>query len=515
MGIESGKRGLSAAQKGLDIVGQNLSNVGTPGYTRQRVDLVTVSSSAYRTRILSSQKELAGQGVEIRSISQVRDSFLDKRFRDENSDFFYYSQKTDILNDIANVMDEYAADDSGLMAALDEISSALQNISGTNSNDTSYANILRTAFSTMVQTLQENQKILDTVADQYHYDLEVAVDDINGILEKITGLNEQISTLSFLNKSNADTGMANELLDSRNLLLDELSQYGDIHVIEESDGSVTVNMCGQTVVEGNRRDILNYFRRNDKTASVSWQRTGDQLTPDSGSLKAMIEMLNGRGPGIQSENEGSEKGILFYQDCLDTLAQTLVKTVNGILPENIDETGNPVPEADGSVTYKKLLGALITDADGNNVFSADAKVTARNISISDDWQNNSAYVIPNGASFSNGNYYLEMEFALKSDTSVTFITGDRVFTGTFMEFITDCHNTCVGDVSFNQGCMDATSAITDELLNQRDSISGVSIDEESANMLIYQKSYQAISRLMTALDEALEIIINKMGLVGR
>ena len=96
-----------------------------------------------------------------------------------------------------------------------------------------------------------------------------------------------------------------------------------------------------------------------------------------------------------------------------------------------------------------------------------------------------------------------------------FYTNGTAFTGTFADYVQDVSNTCAADTSFAKGRLQASGAVSDELLNRRDSIMGVAQDEETSNMMMYQRSYQAMSRLMTVMDEALDVIINKMGLVGR
>ena len=84
MGFETAKRGLTAAQKGLDVAGQNLTNWDSAGYTRQRITQVAIAPDSYRSRYSVSRVGLAGQGVEITGIDQTRDVFLDKRFREES-----------------------------------------------------------------------------------------------------------------------------------------------------------------------------------------------------------------------------------------------------------------------------------------------------------------------------------------------------------------------------------------------------------------------------------------------
>ena len=89
LGFESGRKGLAVAQKGLDITGQNLMNINTPGYTRQRVDQVSVSAYGHNSRYGGTKVDFAGQGVDITGIYQTRNAFLDRRFREEYSDTSY------------------------------------------------------------------------------------------------------------------------------------------------------------------------------------------------------------------------------------------------------------------------------------------------------------------------------------------------------------------------------------------------------------------------------------------
>lgn len=513
LGFETGRKGLSVVQKGLDITGQNLSNISTPGYTRQRVDQVSVGVSSFRSRYAVNTTYLAGQGVSISGISQTRDSFLDKRFREEFSDTYYYNQKYSILSDIESVVDEYASS-SGLSDALNEIFSALQDFSAENADEASCANILCTTFKGITQVLQESISKLDKVSEQQKFDLGVSVDYVNDALSQLAGLNKQISTDMAININNSEYSAPNELLDERNLILDELSRYGNIDVAEQANGSVTVTMNGHTVVSGDQFETINYTQRSDGTVKLSWQSDGKEVKLTSGSLKASVELINGRGPNIQSANETTERGVLYYKDRLNTLARTLADTVNNIIPE-LDADGNIQTDSLGNVVYKQLLGALVQNSDGTFSTSQDVMITAENISITDAWSKDSSYAVFRNGSFAGSDYINQMTNALKVSDQNQFNTNGSIFTGTFSDYIQDISNTCAADTSFASGRLDASAAISDELLDRRDAIMGVSEMEETTNMLMYQRSFQAISRLMTAMDEALDTIINKMGIVGR
>ncbi|MBC8585799.1 hypothetical protein [Youxingia wuxianensis] len=144
LGFETAKRGLTAAQKGLDIAGQNLTNWDSVGYTRQRMTQVALAPDSYRSRFSSSKVGFAGQGVDVTGIGQTRDQFLDKRFRDESGDVGYYEQSSTILNDIQAALNEYnPKNDTGLRASLLSINDALQAFS-TNAYSETHANIVAT-----------------------------------------------------------------------------------------------------------------------------------------------------------------------------------------------------------------------------------------------------------------------------------------------------------------------------------------------------------------------------------
>ena len=511
LGFETGRKGLAVAQKGLDITGHNLMNINTPGYTRQRVDQVSLSAYGYSNRYGGTKIDFAGQGVDMTGIYQTRNAYLDRRFREEYSDTSYYDQKLSILGDISAVVDEMAETGGGLMKAVNTISSALQGLTVDKANDRSYANILRTAFQGMVQTLHEYDNKLNKVAEQQKYDLSISIGEVNRKLKEVAALNKQIMDEVAVDTS--DTGFygPNELLDERNLLLDELAQFGDLSVVEESDGTLTVSMGDRVVVEGDESDKLQYLEFSDGCVSLAWNSTGEEVKFNSGTLKASIEMINGRGPNLQTKHDSPEKGVLYYQDQLDTFARTLADVMNNVLPNNLTEQGEP-----SSIEYKQLLGAVITNESGKTVVTTQSGfVTAGNITLSEEWAAQVDYVFPSSTSATNSQYFTKMNTLLTTNTATEFYTHGQKFTGSFRDFVTDIYDTCVGEESYLMGRKEASAAITDQLLDERDDISAVSKDEETTNMMMYQRYFQAVSRMMTTMDEVLDVVINKMGLVGR
>lgn len=507
-GFEVGRKGLSVTQRALDITGQNLANIDTPGYTRQRVDLFAVSGDVFRTRMATPRSQFAGQGVDISGIAQTRDSFLDRRFRESYADVSYHAQAGNILDSISAAVDEIGG--TGLHDAFDQLIKAVKD-NQDNANSSTFANLLRTNFKSITQLMQQFDNQLTTVTEQYRDDLEIAVDDVNMILEKISGLNQSIAENMASSTLDRGTGYGpNELLDQRNLLLDELAQYGNITTSEQKDGTVEVKMNGQKIVYRDERTKRFEFDRmsfqsqdNQGTVSLSWQSTGKAASLGSGALKASVDYINGRGPGAVNGNETMDKGILYYRDKMDSLAQVFANTVNRTIPDATSPTG-----------FKTLVGALVPDPNnpGEYITRTDVQINAKNISISDEWSKNADYSMFDSNS-TDTNPLSTLLTALQSDKHL-FRSRGADFDGTFQEFLKDYNADCDSTGSYENNRFMATSTIADDLLNQRSSVSGVFREEEGMNMMQYQKSFQAMSRLMTAMDEALDVIINRMGKVG-
>ena len=506
MGFDIAKRGIQTSQKGLDITGHNMTNWDSVGYTRQRIDQVAIAPSSYTTRFGSNRIGVAGQGVDINGVAQIRDSFLDKRFRDENSEMGYFSQVQSILADIESSIGEFnPLSNAGIRGCLETLLPAIQSMTDLPFSDT-HANIVATEFRNLTQTLHQLNSKLDSVAEQQKYNLNISVNETNKILQQLAGLNHAISQDLGLTVNNDYYG-PNELFDQRNLLLDELSKFGDIKISENGDRTIDVVMGGMTVVTGDKYEKMEMSYNSNDTVSLRWVSTGEKIATTTGSLKGATDYINGRGPNVISEGESHYRGILYYRDQLNVFSNTLVSVVNNIIPE-FDAAGN-------QTGFKELLGGLSNqlDANGKRIVSKDIPITAANISISDAWNADSSYII--AKENNKDNSYIQSLYNALTLQDQTFISNGGVYTGTFYEFVDDYAATLAEDYTFYEGRRTASYTIVNDLQDRRDAISGVVMDEEVTNMLMYNKSFQASSRLMTTLDEALDVLINRTGLVGR
>jgi flagellar hook-associated protein 1 FlgK len=511
MGFEASKTALYAAQKSMDITGHNASNINTEGYTRQRADQVSVHQGSYVSRFSINMTIYAGMGTNIEGVQQLRNKQLDSAFRNEYCSTGYYDKKSTMLSSIEDIMNEIddGKDGNGynLKYALQEVHKALQDFSS-NANSPAQSNVLATAFDNLSRTLNQKYKSLDELQDTYIFEMRDKVEAMNQDFAKIADLNKRIEN-SILTNSYTEQYGPNELMDERNLILDNLSRMGEIKVTYKENGRVDITMNGHQVVEGGNYDKLIYeVVQNKSTESravtLDWKSTGDDAFTGKGEIMAMEEVINGRGPKPLNSNENTIKGILYYRDKLDALAQSLTDTFNNIIPQ-LDENKNIVKDANGDTVYRQIYGA----STGDGYVDPNGKITAKNISISNPLSANSSYLIFDEDSMDNS-YILKMIDELSTKQHPIGTYGDN-WQGTFEEFINEYSVSLGDDLSYSDSQLSASMMVAQEILDSRDSVSGVSETEETTNMLIFNRAFQSASRMMTTFDSMLDYIVNIIG----
>lgn len=472
LGFETARRGIAANQKGLDITGQNMTNVNTEGYTRQRLDLVSLSGSS-RDRFRSIGVSNVGQGVLTTGVSQIRNEFLDARFRNENAHTSYFDSALSILNSTETVLNEIS---SGFKPLISGLVTALHGFAQF-PDQTTQANVVKTSTKSFVDMLNHVSSQLSQVKNQYETDLKVEVNDLNQQLIGIKNLNESISNLMMHDPQAINTTVVNELLDQRNVAVDNLSKFFNISVKNESDSTITISVNDHIVVSKETTEQINMFSHEDGSVQLRWQTNGNPMLMTSGSMKANLDYINGQS--------GDIKGIPYYQKQIDVLAQTFASTMNQAF-SNSDST-------------KKTL------------IEFDASSPASTMKLSAQFDLNPRYIISDGVGSNNldNTAIHQLIQALEQDQDF------NGFTGSFSDHIEQYVVTLAQDISFYESRLNVSIAIVHDIQQHRDSISGVSLDEEGAELMKYEKAYKAIARLMTTMDEAIDIIINRTGLVGR
>lgn len=495
LGFEASKSAIFSAQKSLDITGHNLSNIATEGYTRQRVVQTSNFTDSTKSRYAPIRGANDGEGVNIKGVNQVRSDRLDTSYRTQNKEVGYYEQKNDMLSNIESILQEFDEGSKGsgyaISNSIREIYTALEDFSN-NPTSEADANVVATAFNSMAQTLNQLYKGLEEYSQQCKEELKINIKDINNDFSKLAELNRSIRTTVVANGYTDEYG-PNELLDERNLILDKLSAYGEISIQDNIDGTINLSFNGHEVVNGLEHDSLNLQEDKSGTISISWMSDGTDAATGTGKFKAYTDIINGAGVGA-TEKQSSDNGIPYYKARLDEFAATFAETFNNIIPNGTDENGN--------TTYVKIFGVQKEDG---KVYS-DMRSSAADITVTDELRKNSSILIPD-KDVADNKSILKMISSL-TEESHSFDSGD--FTGTFSDYVNSYVGTLASDVSFSENKFKAAENIATDILNNRDSVSGVSESEETVNMLTYNRAYQAAARMMTVMDDLLDVIINRM-----
>lgn len=509
LGFETQKRTLQIAQKNLDITGNNLSNVNTPGYTRQRVDIrAEYISGNQNTRWCTNRNNmsLTGQGVAMNGVAQLRDIYVDKRYR-ENTAVECETEKTiEIMSEVEDVLDNIDSD--GLQYFTEQFYKSLHDYSTERPDSSDVATITCNSAVNLCRLLNEYAAELNRVEDTYAGEMRDTVDYVNGLFEEINTLNDRIAKELI----NYPEGYGpNELYDQLNLYIDELADYGNIEVTKNTNGTYSIDMAGVQVVDGigfktNRLVMQDYEAYGQ--AVVKFE-SGEKLNCGSGILKSYFDTLNGNGV-YATGDQNREYGIAYFKSALDEYARTLADTLNNTNGAAYDSSRLMFEAGDGSglisagnihVTEKwiqdpTMIGQVrkIDPISGEEYYGWDE--------VTDELGN---------VTLQNSNVlYLISQF---KNTETKFGNAHD-FQGGFYDYIKFMSTRLAETISYEKSRYDTAVTAVDTLLDARDEVSGVNLDEEGINMLNYQKWYNASSRMLTTLDEALDKLINSTGRVG-
>lgn len=510
LGFETQKRSLQLAQKHIDVTGNNISNINTPGYTRQRVDLYAeyyMGNRDLRWSSTTSSLSMAGQGANAYGVSQIRDVYVDKRYRENVAVEAQTETSVNILKDIEDVLDNFESD--GLQYFTQQFFNALQDYSAEKPDSSEVATICVNTAKNLCRLLNDYSIKLTEVETTYVNELEDTINYINELTDEMNLLNDKIVKEKFHYPEGYDP---NELLDEMNLYIDELATYGNIEVERHESGAYSVKMGGVTILDGeNYKTNRLLMKEYDiyEQAIIYWE-SGDAYNVTSGSLNAYYNAINGNGV-YASGHQNNYYGIAYFKSAVDEFARTIANTFN---------TAN-------YADYDDFRAMFSASEDG-------ALITAGNIRVSDTWEEDPTMIgqvrrqdtmtglyeygydevqddLTGKVTLQNTNVlYLISQF---DNSDLKFGTAHD-FEGSVTEYISFISNRLGQTIEYEDSRSETAQATVDTLLDARDEVSAVSMDEEGINMLNYQKWYNASSRIVTTLDDLLDKLINGTGRVG-
>lgn len=463
-GLEIGKRALATHQLWLNTIGHNIANVNTPGYTRQRVSITP-------TLPFEDARGLVGTGVKAVNIYQVRDLFLNQQYIQENKALGRWSSMDKTLSQIEALFAEPGDNSLGsLMTQFWNSWSSLANdiVAGTES--TGARNSLKENSNLLTAEFHRIHEQLTDLQTSINDDIRLTVDKVNVLTEEIALLNTQIT------RYEVGGDNANDLRDRRGLLIDYLSEYVDVNVREQSNGSAIVYIGAMTIVDSTASYRIGTYKSGAGGSAIdkiAWEGTTKDIKILDGQLKGLID--------------ARDSVIPDYLNKLDEMAFGLVTNVNAL-----HRIGYGL---DGTTT-------------GLNFFNP-AGVSASNIAVSsqieDDINLIAASLTGERGDNQNALAILELRNSLLMSRNTATIT--------------EYYQSMIGEVGVDAGKASSLRSnlelLTAQVDNARMSVQGVSLNEEMTQMIKFQHAFDAAARIITTMDQALDTVINGMGVVGR
>jgi flagellar hook-associated protein 1 FlgK len=433
-GLQTALRGLIAHQDALDTTGHNIANASTPGYSRQEA----VLSAAPALRVPAGGAEgrgaELGTGVDVLSYRRIRDQFLDLQYRAQAMRLGGLSARVEGLETVEGALAEPG--ETGISALLQEFWSDWEGLANDPGNTAARQAVVEAgkALGSSLAALDSQLAEAAEVASAQYAAITGAGGEVEEKAKEIAALNEAI-------RSSVSSGAEpNDLLDRRDLLLDQLSELGQVAVTELEDGTIEVGFGDAAVplVAG---------------TTVTWPQ---ELSEPKGRLGALLQL---------SEAGGT---IDSYRAQLNGFAESLADAVNAIHASG----GGP---------------AFFEYVPGNGASTLTVAVGAEGVQTS-----------ASGAV--GGNDIATAIGALRGGAV------DQSYAAFVTRVGTEMNEARNGEAN--------AQSLRDTVAERRESSSGVSLDEEMTNLTRFQRGYQASARAMTALDEALEVLINRTGKVG-
>jgi flagellar hook-associated protein 1 FlgK len=440
-GMQTSLRGLIAQQRMLDTTGHNIANASTKGYSRQ--EALLSASAAMKVQVASGTAAGShlGSGVDVDGFRRVRDQFLDAQYRGQNTNLSDWQARAEALDSAELSLSEPG--DTGINAQLTKFWQSWSDLSKNPDNAAAKQAVVQqaNALTDSIHSVRSQMVAAQAGAASKYDSIAGSGGEVSKIATEIAGLNQTIS--SFV--SNGD--MPNDLMDRRDLLIDQLSGYGQISVEQLEGGSTNVAFVDGTT--GTSYPIV-----SDRTAA--W------AGPPAGGWSPGGEM-----GGLLSVSKSPGGTIDGYLATIDSISTSLVTSVNAAYGGAFFSAGTPA-------------GSTIAVA--APIQAAPASITAGT-----------------GASGSS-------DLAL----AVSQLRSSPAIDGAYKAFVSKVG----GDLNESVRMQANAQVLADSVEDRRQSVAGVSMDEEMSNLVKFQRAYQASARAMSTMDEMLDVLINRTGRVG-
>lgn len=446
--LSTAARALTTHQKAMAVTAHNISNADTPGYSRQRAQLGAAQP-------LVTPYGVVGTGVHITGIERARDSLLDATWRRENSAASLHGERTSQLSRLERALGEPS--ENGLLATVEVFWNAWSDLSVDPLSSAARA-VLHERGQEVTDRFGQISAGLSELRSAGSDRLDALVSRVNELATHIADLNVRIT------RSEAAGGVAGDLRDSRDRLLDELSGLVAIQVVERERGDLGVYVDGQALVDGS---VSRSIERGTKDGATTIQFSGRStpIAAPGGAIGGVLKVL--------------DTELASAQTALNEFAARLIAEVNRLLEDGVNPAGEHGVPFFGGSSASTIFVSVEADAiaAGRGVFDNDTGT----------W----TYV--------SGNNDIALDIQALRDRPVD---GSVLSAG---------YADLVSRTGAKSASARTSAQVHDVLAHQanlrRESVSGVSIDEELAHLISQQAAYGAAARIVVRADEMLQTLL--------
>lgn len=471
--LSTARSALTANQAAMQVVSDNIANATTEGYTRKRAVLGTGPAQVLPEGVF-------GTGVVVRDVAQQRDRFLDAAYRDASSSRQQQQVRYEYLEQIEAAFGE---PDSGLANTLDAFWNSWSDLANDPLNQ-SARGVIRERGVQLVAQVKRLSSSLDRISESAQRRLGAELQQINTLTERIANLNGQIVA--------AEAGgiTAGQLRDERDLSIDQLAGMTSIQVMERRNGTVAIALDGLTLVDGDGSQALRTTPQPDGGNPPRFHvetMGGTRLDPAGGSLAAYLKVVN--------------DDVRLARTDLNTIVNAVVTSVNDIhRGVNDPTTGTQDATYPGGVNPNGTKVAF---------FTVDPLDAANTVRLSDQVQASAANIAAGTGTWDAAANAGAGAWVYRSGTND--VANQLAALRTAQGIIGDYTNLVARIGMDTNAAADnarAQAVLAGQAANRRDSLMGVSTDEEMVDLIKLQKAYAAAARVVTTADEMMQTLLD-------
>ncbi len=532
--FDIGKSAILASQTALAVTSNNIANVNTPGFSRREA-LFAVASP------VTLGGNLLGSGVTISGIKRYYDSFIQTQLWEQYQNYGKSSALDQTLSQVEQVFNE--AQNIGLATPLTDFFNAWQEVA-TNPERFAERSVLLQKANALVSVAKQMESGITATLKNMNDSIDTIVDRVNAIASGIATINSKIVQI----EAGSQTDSAGDLRDQRDALLNELSNLVDFNSYEDKNGSITVTVGMRNLVSGETTNNLSTITNGDGdkelyldginiTGNIQKGQLGgffsvrDNIRTNSlnglqrliASLIKETNILHRTGYGL----DGTTGNDFFTPLQLSTRdfssGADMTATITDLTQLTLDEYNIQFDAANNYYVYDKQTGALVTSgayASGTPInFDGIQMVITGTVSPNDKFT-----ISPLTDVIKNFGVAITDQQKIAAASSGTTIPGDNS-NALLITQLSENAITNLGGATFSSyygglvstiGSLSkaASDSLTfdnnllSELNNKRESISGVSLDEEATNLIKFQRSFEAGAKMIQVTDELLQTLLN-------